>query len=531
MDYRKPGKVIISIVTPVYNTDPEVLEECLQSVVNQTYTNWELCICDDGSTREETKEVLTRYRGWDPRIRIVFSNGNAGISVATNIAMEQATGHFLAFLDHDDTLDLRALELIAQTLESDDQIDLLYTDEDKIDFDGSYVEPFYKPDWSPEHLQSVMYVLHFLVVRKSLFLKLEGMREEFSGAQDYDLTLRATEMSRKVAHIPSVLYHWRKVKGSASAEVDAKPYALLNARKALESALGRRKMNANVEDGLLAGTFRVRPAIKGNPLVTLLILTDARTRELPGRGDILLIDNFIDSIIEKSTYKNYQMVVVDNGNLPDAIVSKIKRLGGRVINYSYDPPFNFPKKINFAFEQVKTEHVIILNDDLEVISKDWIEALLEWSQQKEIGAVGARLLFHDDRIQHAGVVLGVNGSAAHVFHGAPVDPPSYYGYSHLIRNYSAVTGAVLATRMELVNKINGFDPSMRIDFNDIDFSLKIRKEGYRIVYTPYAELYHFEGSSESRTTQSDNDLNNFVSRWKEELRCDPFYNPNLPTTI
>lgn len=519
---------IVSIVMPVHNTPGRILMEAIESVANQTYPNWELCICDDASSDTETLDVLERYRGRDWRIKIARSDENLHIARATNLCAELATGEFIGFMDHDDVLEPDALDDVVRELRSDERIDLLYTDEDKIASDGSFVDPYLKPDWSPEHLCSVMYVLHFTVVRKKLFFELGGLRHEFSGAQDYDFVLRAAGRARKVHHVPKVLYHWRKIPGSAAAELKAKPDALRKARLCLMDFAKSRDPGAEVVDGLLPGTFRVRWSVDHDRPVTLLILTDARSKEVEGRGEILLLENFIDSILAKSTFRNFRILVVDNHNIPERLAGKLRGVGARIVSYDLEGEFNFSDKMNFALSQVETEDVILLNDDLEVIAEDWIEALLEHSRKPEVGAVGARLLFANGHLQHGGVVLGVNGSAAHLFHNMAEGAVGYYGYSHLVRNYSAVTGAVLATRMSIVREVGGFDQSMRIDFNDIDFCLAIRDHGYRIVYTPFSELYHFEGSTQVRTVQDDADRDAFLAKWSNVVARDPHYNPRLP---
>ena len=517
----------ISVIVPVHNTPPDILRECIQSVLEQDYVNWELCLCDDASSDPSTLAVVESFRGSDPRIRIVRSLENLHISQATNLAAEQATGRFLAFLDHDDRLHRLALYEIAKADLSVPDIDLLYTDEDKIDVNGSHCDSYLKPDWSPEHLDSVMYILHLLVVRKSLFWAIGGMRHELAGSQDYDLALRASSQARTILHIDRVLYHWRMIPGSSAAEIDAKPYALERARKALSDSLRARGVAASVEDGLFPGSFRVRRKIDGNPPVTLLVLTNHGHRDLPGRGSVDLLENFVCSIRSKSSYANHRIVVVDNHNASLKRRDWLKSQGVRLESHRYAPPFNFARKLNHALSFVESEQVVLLNDDLEVATTDWIESLLEFSQQPEIGVVGAQLLYPDGRIQHAGVVLGINGSAGHVFHGMPSALVGYNGYSHVVRNFSAVTGAVMATRMSIVRELGGFDEGFAIDFNDIDFCLRARRRGLRVVYTPYARLVHFEGSTEKRAAQNPSEVQRFTSVWANEIRRDPYYNVNL----
>uniref|UniRef100_UPI003342A6E3 glycosyltransferase family 2 protein n=1 Tax=Castellaniella defragrans TaxID=75697 RepID=UPI003342A6E3 len=515
-------------MVPVYNTPAKILDEAIESVLHQTYTNWELCLCDDASSSKETVHVLEKYRGSDPRIKIVRSSKNLHIARATNLAAEFATGHFIAFLDHDDTLEPKALELVVQAIENGSDIDVLYTDEDKLEEDGSRSEPYLKPDWSPEHLLSVMYVLHFMVIRKSLFLELGGLRDEFTGSQDYDLALRATAKARRVEHIPHVLYHWRKIPGSAAAVVDAKPTALINAKKALTDFVQSQEPTAEVVDGLFTGSFRVKWPVDASRPVTLVILTGSCTREVEGRGKILLVENAVKSIIERSTFRNFNLIVLDDGKLPEDIHDRFLKWGVKVAQYEFEGPFNFPDKTNHALGLVTTEDVIMLNDDIEVVAPDWIEALLSFSRRADIGAVGARLIYPNGRLQHAGVVLGVNGLTTHIFHNLPSSEIGYCGFTHLIRNYSAVTGAVLATRMSVIEKVGMFDPKLRIDYNDIDFCLRMRDAGYRIVYSPYALLYHYEGSSLPRRDVDEADRMHFLSKWPDKIQRDPYYNPRLP---
>lgn len=520
--------VRISILVPVFNTPPEVLQKCIESVRGQSYASWELCLVDDASTNHQTVAMLERYRGTDARIKIVRSPFNLHIARATNLVAEVATGEFLAFLDHDDAIAADALAEVAQAVMARPDIDLLYTDEDKIDPDGRHCEAYYKPDWSPDHLMSVMYVLHFLVIRKSLFWSIGGLRHERSGAQDYDLALRASRRARHIHHIPKVLYHWRMIPGSASAEADAKPYALLAARAAVEDAVAQDGLQATVEDGLLQGTFRVRYSLQAAPPVTLLVFTNNGDRDVPGRGRINMVSNFLRSIAETSTYRQYRIVVVDNQNTPAATKGLLRELGGRIVSFKPEKVFSYARKANFATRHVETEQVIYLNDDLEVISPGWIEALLEPLQVPAIGGVGGRLLYPNDRLQHSGVVLGVHGGVGHAFWSLPRAEVGYMGYTHLVRNYSAVSGAVFATRLEVMNAVGGFDEELRVDFNDIDICLRMGAKGWRTVFTPHCELYHFEGSTQVRTTQAPDEIALFHKRWQAKLDLDPYYNPNLP---
>jgi len=519
---------LISIVTPVYNVDPEYLCHCIESVRAQWYPHWELCLCDDASTREDTREALWKYAGSDPRIKVVGVERNLGIAGASNRGAEISSGEFIALLDNDDTLTPDALYETVKALNADEGIDLLYSDEDKIGLDGRYCDDYYKPDWSPEHLMSVMYVLHMVVFRKDLFYEIGAFRPEYSGAQDYDLVLRLSRTARKIVHIPKILYHWRKSAGSAAAEVNAKPAALEAAERALAEHVRASGRDAEVIPGKYTGSFRVRYRIAGQPRVTLVITTNDGSANVPRRGRINLVSHFVQSIAQKTDYRNYEILLVDNGNLSQKTRRALSGIPYRLVSYTGpQSPFNFAKKANYAFGKVSTEHLVLLNDDLEVITAEWLSALLEFSQQREVGVVGARLIFPNETIQHVGVVIGVNGSTAHAYYGYPRDFIGYNGYTHLIRNYSAVTGACIATRREVLTMAGGFNERFAIDYNDTDFCLTVREHGYRIVYTPYCELYHFEGVTTQRKVPRPMERQLFVERWPEYMDRDPFYNPNL----
>ncbi|HEY7335598.1 MAG TPA: glycosyltransferase [Bryobacteraceae bacterium] len=521
------GKPVVSVVTPVYNTAAKYLQRCIESVRKQYYPWWELCLCDDGSTNQETLEVLEHYRGVDARIKIVRLERNQGIATASNRAAEISTGSYLAFLDHDDELAPEALFEAASAIHGNPEIDFLYTDEDKIDENGEFSEHYCKPDWSPEHLLSVNYVLHMLVVRKELFYAAGQFRPEFSGAQDYDLVLRLSTRTQSIHHVPKILYHWRKIPGSAALEVEAKPEALEAGRRALEDHVRSYLPGGCVEPGLLPGLFRVRRRIQGNPLASLCILASGRSADMDDHETIDLLGNLVQSIAAKTDYRNYEIVVVDDGNLSGATLRALNGIPHRRVGFpGPNRPFNFSRKANFAWKQAQGRYIVLLNDDLEIVARDWLGSMLEPLQCSEVGVVGAKLLFPDGRIQHAGVVLGVNGGAAHVYHGFP-DLVGYNAVTHLIRNYSAVTAACMAMRREVLEAVDGFDERLPVDFNDVDFCLKAIRHGYRVVYTPHAELLHFEGSSIPRTTQNSREMTLFREKWASYLRCDPHYNPNL----
>jgi GT2 family glycosyltransferase len=361
-----------------------------------------------------------------------------------------------------------------------------------------------------------------------LFFDLGGYRRDYTGAQDYDFVLRAASANVCIVHVPRILYHWRMNEGSAAARVDAKPAALGAARRAVEDFVHRSGRPGHVLDGKLTGTHRVRYELIGDPRVTVVIPTDDRTAEVQDRGKINLVRNLVTSIRKITTYRNYEILVVDNARMSPRTAQFLRTTDVRLAHFKMTSPrFNFAQKANFCIENIRTELFIMLNDDMEIITPDWIEGLMEWAQLPEIGMVGARLLYPDKRIQHAGMVLGVNEAAAHVYHQFPADFIGYNGYPNLIRNYSALTAAALASRKSLFKAVGGFDERFSTDFNDVDFCLKLRKKGLRIVYTPFVSLYHFEGKTCVREAVDSNELVEFKRRWRPILDRDPYYNVNL----
>jgi len=526
---KLPRKPKLSVIIPVYNIAPNILEECIESVQQQSYPNWEICVVDDCSTKRETIGYLNSLIGRDSRLRIRFLNANLGISGCMNQAITMASGEFIAFLDNDDIIHKQALLRIVQEINNFPAVDVIYTDEMKLDENGHVCDSYYKPDSSPEHIESVMYWLHFFVVRKRTFMSIGGFREEYSGAQDYDLALRLSRHTRRISHLDEPLYLWRKIPGSASDTVDAKPEALLASKRALQDhAIKKYGPNALVENTRLTGVYHLRKYPTCRPSVTLVICTDNQSKDIEGRGYINMVVNLYQSIIENTTYPNYKVLIADNGicNVKPYVKNSCKDT--KIISYwEKERSFNFARKLNWVVSHVDTEYFVILNDDMDVVEKNWLDYLMDHIQDPEIGGVGAKLLTSTGSIQHVGVVITVNGSCKHVYHGYPADFIGYNGYTDVIRNYSAVTGACLATKKSLYDEVGGFDEVLAVDYNDIDYCLKLRQRGYRIVYHPHAVLYHFENSTVPRTKQDKNETDIFRQRWSQVLSRDPFYNKNL----
>jgi GT2 family glycosyltransferase len=520
---------VISVLTPVYNTPPDLLHRTVQSVRSQLYPHWQLCLADDASPRADTQKAVEALKGIDPRIRVVRLPVNGGISAATNAALDAGDGEFVALLDHDDELSADALLEVAKAINDAPDADVIYTDEDKLDFEGRHVEPFFKPDWSPEYLRSTMYLGHLVVYRRRIVEDAGRFRSAFDGSQDYDIALRVSERTDRIVHVPRVLYHWRMIPGSAAGNSDAKPWGLQAARRALADHVSRLPRRATVEDQPGDGFWRVRYEIEGNPLVSVIIPTDGRIAQTAtGPRDLPL--ECVRSIVDKTDWPHYEIVLVDNGRLSAelrAYVDAEPRI--RRVVYESGGPFNFAAKVNFSARHARGEHLLLLNDDTEVIAGEWMRAMLEFSQQPEVGAGGARLLFPDGRMQHVGVVLGIGGGACHVFSGHPGQSPGYFGSAWVIRNYSAVTGACCMTRRDVFDALGGFDERFATDFNDVDYCLRVRGQGLRIVATPFAKLYHFEGATFGSREHVVNpaEIAALSERWGDVIARDPYYNPNL----
>ncbi len=518
-----------SVITPTYNTEPVWLEELYADLCAQTVTNWEWCISDDSSTQPETRAALHDLRRRDTRVRVMFAARNEGISAATNRAVMLSSAPYVVMVDHDDRVAPRLLEFYAARIGEPGPPDLLYCDEDKILPDGSRGDHYFKPDFAPEHLMSVMYVLHCLCVRKARFLELGGYRSGFDGAQDHDFALRAVSAGAVFGHVAAPLYHWRMVANSTAAGAAAKPQADQAGRRAVAEHLERLGVAGTVEPGAFTGSYRVRPILPSEA-VTLLMLTRFAQRPTGAGGKrVCYAEQFVDTILKHQTRTAFRLVlVIDEGG--EAMAQVLAKRDPRVevlVHRRGNAPFNFAAKANFAVAAAATERVVLLNDDMEVLDDAWLDSVLEPLELPGVGIVGGRLLYADDTVQHAGIVLGLHGAAGHVFVGSNDDYIGYNGFTHVIRNYAAVTGAFMAFRRRLFNRIGGFDERYPIDFNDVDFCLRALETGQRVVYTPFARLRHFESRSAPRNAADTIDTERFTHRWQGMIARDPYYNPNL----
>ena len=524
---RLTSRPLFSILTPIYNTPAPWLREALESVCNQVYQEWELCLADDGSTRQETLDVLEEFRVRDPkRIKYARLSSNSGIAVASNTAARLATGTFLAFLDHDDVLTPDALLEMALRLEQTPEADLLYSDEDKLTKAGDLVQPFYKPDFSPELLLTHNYLCHFSAIRTSVFWDVGGFHEGVDGSQDFDLFLRVTEVARRVKHIPKILYHWRMVPGSTAADISAKdgPWHE-SSRQALGAAIARRNWQAEVTDGF-SHTYRIKFAVAPTEQVTIII---------PTRDKVEFLQVCIESIRKHTTHPGYEILVISNHSEQEKTYAYLESaMQDQTLRFlRYDGPFNYAALNNFAVRHCDSPYLLFLHNDTEVTNAEWLTSMLEFAQQKAIGAVGAKLLYPDGTIQHAGVVLGIEGVAGHSHRYLPEHSPGYFGQPNIIRNYSAVTAACLLTRREVFEAVGGFNEDLAVAFHDVDFCLEVCKAGYWIVYTPYARLYHYESARRGSASILENagrfraETAYMLAKWGPWLQHDPYYDPNL----
>ncbi len=513
---RLDRRPLFSVLTPVFDTPETWLRRCIESVRAQAYPEWELCLADDGSTRPHVARILSEYGRADPRIRVDFAGRNTGIAAASARALAMARGEFVALLDHDDELAPHALFEMASRLERDPDLDLLYSDEDKLDPRGAHVDPFFKPGWCPDLLMGMNYVCHLAVYRRSLVEGVGGFRAGFDGSQDWDLVLRVAERTSRIAHVPDVLYHWRMAETSAAASASAKPYAQRSAERALDEALARRGRPGRVE-AIGRGLFRVRYPIDGSPLVSIII---------PTRDRVDLLRTCISSILRRSTWPRLEIVVMDNDSREPATLRYLAALESphRVVRWPGE--FNWASVSNAGARHATGEILLFLNNDTRVAEPSWIEAMLEHAQRPEVGAVGATLLYRNGTVQHAGVVLGIRGCAGHAYRFFPRGSPGYMQMARVAREYSAVTGACMMVRRAAFEAAGGFDEAYRVAFNDVDFCLRLRAKGLRNVHTPHAVLYHDESATRGSLDPPE-DARRLRDRWQPEIERDPCYSPHL----
>ncbi|RUZ78752.1 glycosyltransferase [Mesorhizobium sp. M7A.F.Ca.US.006.01.1.1] len=521
---------LISVLMPVYNTPESLLRGAIESVRAQSHENWELCIADDCSTEPHVRRILNEYRKRDPRIKIVFRDKNGHISHASNSALELVTGEWVALLDHDDLLRSHALAEIVLEIDRHPDAELIYSDEDKIDAEGRRYAPCFKPDFSRELFRSQNYLNHLTVHRAENIRAVGGWRPGFEGSQDYDLNLRVFERigPERIRHIPKVLYHWRAVEGSTALGGSQKSYAYVAGLRALEEHVERMNIPAKAEEAPGTPFYRLRFFVpEPQPLVSLII---------PTRDKVELLRNCVESIREKTTYGNYEILVVDNGSMEEETLAYFRELkkAKNVRVLRYDKPFNYSAINNFAVGKAKGSIIGLVNNDIEVISPDWLTEMASWAVQPDVGCVGAKLYYANDTVQHGGVIVGVGGVAGHSHKHFPRHHPGYFSRLKVLQNLSAVTAACLLIRKSVFEEVGGLNEiDLTVAFNDVDLCLKVQEAGYTNVWTPYAELYHLESISRGaedapeKMARFKSEIMYMQRRWKKIIEHDPFYSPNL----
>ena len=523
----------ISILMPVYNVEEEWLTKCIQSVQGQFYENWELCMSDDASTDPNVKPLLEKFVAQDDRIKVVFRQDNGHISKATNSALEIATGEFCALLDNDDELAPIALYEVVKTLNKNPELDLIYSDEDKIDMQGNRFDPAFKPDFSPDLLLGTNYISHLGVYRTTILHQINGFRVGYEGSQDYDLVLRFVEQTtpERIVHIPKILYYWRILPTSTAADQSTKGYAFDAGLKAVQDALVRRKIKGTATHAAGNGLFDVHYEILKEELVSVIIPTKN------GYDDM---KRCLESIVEKTTYPNYEIVVADNGSddvrMKELYEQYTHILGEKFQVIDLPIPFNYSRINNLAAKEANGTYLLFLNNDTEVITKDWMSKMVSFAQFERIGCVGAKLYYPNHTIQHAGVVLGMGGAAGHPHHTYPRGDFGYFGKLEINVNYSAVTAACLMIRAKDFHELNGFNEELTVAFNDVDLCLREQALGRDNLFLHEVELFHFESQSRGyentpeKQARFEKETAYMYDKWGKLIENDPYYNPNLTRT-
>lgn len=508
---------VFSILTPVFNPPIDAFEKCVKSVLDQEFTDWEWCLVDDAAERSTYAGVLRALADSDPRIRYEQRKTNGGISAASNDAAAMANGRYLCLLDHDDMLHPQALTEIARAIEADSSIDYLYTDEDKIDSNNNHYDVFLKPSWSPERLRSQNYCCHLSVIRKSLFEEVGGFRSEFDGSQDYDLVLRATEQAKQIHHIPKVLYHWRAVAGSTASATSEKPYAALAAQRAVEEHLCRVGIEGNVLK-TTDGYHRINRACSKRPLVSIIIPTRGDSKLVRGSNQSLVLRS-VDSILaNQACYPNIEIVVVADTATPSDVIDQLNT-SDHVRVIEYPKPFNFSDKCNLGVIDSRGDVIVLLNDDTEVITGDWLATLVPLALEPDIGIVGPMLILEDGRIQSAG---HANNPSPHNFRaGHTAQQAGEFGILAIARECSGVTGAAMIMRRDVYTTMGGMSLKFANCFNDVDFCFKVLEAGLRIIWTPHARLFHFESVTRDPTVPA-SELFLLKRRWGRMFDNDRF---------
>lgn len=518
---------LISIIMPVYNVEEVYLRACIESILAQYYKNFELCIADDASTNIDIKVVLDEYANNDSRVKVVYREKNGHISAASNSAIEIANGEYLAFIDNDDVLKPEALYEMVKKINENPELDLIYSDEDKISANGEIrLDPFFKPDWSPDSFLGHMYMCHFIMYRRSIVNELGGLRIGYEGAQDYDLALRFIDKTQKIGHVAKILYHWRMIPTSTASGTGAKNYAFEASLKAKQDYLDRNQYDGIIEADYEKSITNIFYQPKKEDKVSIII---------PTRDHAEDVENCINSIYEKSTWRNFEIILVDNGSTDEASLNLFRTYAKKYDNFKIlrlDIPFNYSTLNNEAANIATGEYLLFLNNDTEVITDNWLERMIGQASLPYTGAVGAKLYYPDDTVQHAGVVA-MNGMPGHTFHGYKRGDYGYFARMLLNYNYLAVTAACMLVQKQKFFQVGGFDEQFIVAFNDVDLCLKLYNAGYHNVSLATVELYHYESKSrgyedtKEKQLRFQNETKCLQEKWPKLLWEDPYYNENF----
>ena len=518
-------KPLISFIVPTYNVSRDLLSKCLDSLLEQTYQNFEICIADDDSPNPETRETIEEYKKKSDKIHVVYRKKNGMISEASNSAIKISRGEFIVLVDNDDVVEKEALYYIVEVLNKDKDIDMIYTDEDKIDFRGRYMEPHFKPDYSPDTLMGVNYICHLCCLRKSIVEELGGFRKKYDGAQDYDLFLRFTEKTKKIYHIEKVLYHWRQTTTSTAGGLDNKSYAYTAGANALKDALKRRGLKGEVMPNPRVSTYLVKYG-NSNELISIII---------PIKDAADVTRRCIDSIYNKSTYRNFEIILIDNNSSQDETFAMIKEYEEKYDNFRsirLECEFNYSYINNQGVKEARGDYILFLNNDTEVITPDFLEYMLGYARLEHAGCVGVKLLYPDKLVQHAGVVLGYGGVAGHIYVTASREDNGLFGRLVMPYNYSAVTAACLMIKKTKFEKVSGFDENLKVALNDVDLNLKLLDSGYYNVCLSNVELMHYESKSRGYEASSEKhqrflkEQEYVKKKWGKILKRDKFFSKN-----
>lgn len=523
-----PESIKFSVVVALYNTPEDYLRKMIESVLYQTYDNLELCLVDGSDKKHRgVRKICREYQYYDNRIRYKKLKKNLGISDNTNICIDMSVGDYIVLFDHDDLLHPSALYECMKAI-TERKADFIYTDENTFTntIDDAF-SPHHKPDFSPDYLRSMNYICHLTTFSRGLYQKVGGFRKEFDGSQDYDMILRLTEQAEHIVHIPKILYYWRAHKQSVAMDIHAKDYCIDAAKAALKEHLQRVGLKGEIENGKFLSSYRIRYEIERNPLISIVI---------PNKDHVDELERCLKSIEERSTYENYEIIIVENNSEEKETFDfyDVLQKDSRVKVVVWEEEFNYSAINNYGASFAKGEYLLLLNNDVEVISPDWLQEMLMFVQREDVGAAGAKLYYPDDTVQHAGVIVGLGGVAGHSHKYCEKDSLGYFARPVTVQNLSAVTAACLMVKKTIFDSLEGFDVGFRVAFNDVDFCMRIRKAGYLIVFTPYAELYHYESLSRGaedtpeKVERFNGEIYRFKERWEKELaEGDPYYNPNL----